>query len=32
MGEITKENLYDFLVIDLEGPSIEYSEEAQYMI
>ncbi|CAD8155187.1 unnamed protein product [Paramecium pentaurelia] len=32
MGEISRENLFEILKIDLDGPSIEYSDEANYWI
>ncbi|CAD8148948.1 unnamed protein product [Paramecium octaurelia] len=32
MGEITRENIFEILKVDLDGPSIEYSDEANYWV
>ncbi|CAD8067442.1 unnamed protein product [Paramecium sonneborni] len=32
LGEINKDNIYEILKIDLDGPSIEYSDEANYWV
>lgn len=32
MGDINKDNLFEILKIDMDGPSIEYSDEANYWI
>lgn len=32
MGELSKENMNDILTIDLNVPSIEYTDEAEYWI